>query len=106
MGSADVEGAYVLTVRADVEPEAEVAFNEWYNTTHLPEVLECPGFVAAARYECIEGEPQFLSVYQLDRPDALETPEMDKVYGFGPLTPHIRGEHGRIYGRRTGEVEV
>lgn len=102
MGSSDRSAPYLLTVRADVEREAEDAFNQWYNRTHVPEVLDCPGFVAAARYECVDGEPRFLAMYDLDRPDALSTPEMDRVYGFGPLTPHVRNEHGRIYARRPG----
>lgn len=103
MGSVDGPAPYLLTVRADVDRAAEDAFNDWYNLTHLPEVLDCPGFVGAARYECVDGEPRFLAMYDLTRADALSTPEMDRVYGFGPMTPHIRSEHGRIYVRRSGQ---
>lgn len=102
MGPSAAPAPYLLTVRVDVEREAEDAFNGWYNLTHLPEVLDCPGFVAAARYECLDGEPRFLAMYDLDRADALSTPEMDRVYGFGPMTSHVRSEHGRIYARRPG----
>ncbi|WP_330474611.1 hypothetical protein [Terrabacter sp. C0L_2] len=93
-------------MRTDIEPHAEHAFNDWYNQIHLPEVLDCPGFVNAARYECVDGQPQFLAMYDLDRPDALRTPEMDRVYGFGHMAPHVRSEHGRIYCRRSAEVEA
>jgi hypothetical protein len=102
MGSSVGRAPYLLTVRVDVDRQAEDVFNDWYNLTHLPEVLDCPGFVAAARYECVDGEPRFLAMYDLDRADALSTPEMDRVYGFGPMTPHVRSEHGRIYARRLG----
>ncbi|WP_336874022.1 hypothetical protein [Rhodococcus qingshengii] len=60
LGSSDAQVPYVLTVRTDVDPQAEDAFNDWYNQTHLPEVLQCPGFVTAARYECVEGEPRLV----------------------------------------------
>lgn len=93
---------FLLTVRADVTPGTEAAFNAWYDEVHLPEVLECPGFVAATRWECADGQPRFLALYQLARADALTTPELDRIYGFGPTTPSIRSEHGRIYARRAG----
>ena len=38
---------YVLT---DAAPGFDKEFNEWYDSQHLPEVLEIPGFVAATRY--------------------------------------------------------
>ncbi|MBS1886206.1 MAG: hypothetical protein JSU06_03370 [Actinobacteria bacterium] len=90
---------FLLTVRADVTPGAEAAFNAWYDEVHVPEVLGCPGFLAATRWECTEGEPRFLALYELDRADALATPELNRVYGFGPTAPSIRSEHGRIYAR-------
>ena len=102
-GSADDQSPYVLTVRVDVDREAKDAFNDWYNFTHLPETLDCPGFLSAARYECTDGEPQFLAMYELDRADALTTPEMKRVYGFGPMARHVRSEHGRIYARRPSQ---
>jgi hypothetical protein len=59
----------------------EVAFNEWYDAVHVPEVLAVPGVVAARRYEVapmetpeLEGVPSpeppahgYLAVYELDR---------------------------------------
>lgn len=104
-GPTDDQAPYVLTVRVDVDYQAKDAFNDWYNYTHLPETLDCPGFLAAARYECTDGEPQFLAMYDLDRRDALSTPEMDRVYGFGPMARHVRSEHGRIYARRLDQEQ-
>lgn len=98
--AGDDDAPYLLAVSADVARGAESEFNRWYDDVHLPEVLACPGFVAASRYECVHGEPRFLALYDLERKDALTTPEMDRVYGFGPMIPHLRSEHGRIYARR------
>jgi hypothetical protein len=82
---------------ADVMQDKVADFNRWYNEVHLPEVLACPGYIGATRYECIAGEPQFLAVYDLERADALETPEMRRVYGWGDMAPFMRTTHGRVY---------
>jgi hypothetical protein len=56
------------------------AFNEWYDTQHLPDVVDCPGVVAAQRYDMTVFEPpvgdslptlpppshRYLAVYELD----------------------------------------
>lgn len=63
------------------------AFNEWYDTTHVPEVLSVPGVVAAQRYDLAEltvpddeelpaqlppPTHRYLVIYELDRePDAV-----------------------------------
>lgn len=55
---------------ADAAREAE--FNEWYDKTHLPDVLETPGFVRATRYEHTnpsEGEAKFLALYEIETDD-------------------------------------
>ena len=63
----------------------EAEFNEWYDTTHLPDVLDVPGVVTAQRYAIapietpeVEGVPsplppahRYLTVYELER-DANE----------------------------------
>lgn len=99
-GETDSAAPFLLTVRVDIVATDELQFNRWYNDVHIPEVLGCPGFLRAARWESLEGEPRFLALYDLDRADVLSTPEMKSVYGFGPMEPCIRSEHGRIYARR------
>ena len=64
----------VETNCADTAREAE--FNEWYDKTHLPDVLETPGFVSATRYENTEpaaGKAKFLATYE------IETDNIDKL---------------------------
>jgi hypothetical protein len=92
----------ILVTTVDVTPGAEDKFNRWYNEQHLPDVLACPGFVSAARYEASAGEPRFIAIYELESEDALTTPEMGRVRGFGEMFPHVRNFHERIY-RRTHE---
>ncbi len=63
----------VETNCADAARENE--FNEWYNETHIPDVLETPGFIRATRYENTrpaEGEARYLATYE------IETDDIDK----------------------------
>jgi hypothetical protein len=42
--------AYIQTVLSRPIPGTEEEFNRWYDSTHMPEVLSLPGFVAGQRY--------------------------------------------------------
>jgi hypothetical protein len=87
----------LLAVWMDMPAEKEEDFNRWYNEEHLPEVLACPGFISAVRYECTAGQPRFLAIYELDSEAALTTPEMQRVRGWGEMFAHVRNFHERIY---------
>lgn len=90
----------ILVTTSDVAAGHETDFNAWYETTHIPEILACPGFVAASRWECVEGEPRHLALYELEREDAIATPEVRAVWGWGPMAPFLRNSHGRVYRQR------
>jgi len=50
----------------------ETEFNEWYDKTHIPDVLETHGFIRATRYENTEpseGEAKFLATYEIETDD-------------------------------------
>ena len=56
----------------------EAAFHQWYDDTHLHEVLQVPGVVAARRYEYDEDQMlpgdnplgrDFLAVYEIEAED-------------------------------------
>jgi len=54
------------------DPAREDEFNEWYNKTHLPDVLETPGAVRAVRYERTapsEGKGKYLAIYEVEADD-------------------------------------
>ena len=89
----------ILVTTVDIVPGSEEAFHRWYNETHLPEIMACPGFISAKRYECVQGEPRFMAVYRLESPSALATPEMQAVRGWGDMFPVVRNFHERIYRR-------
>ncbi|MFC2012388.1 hypothetical protein ACFLVU_04595 [Chloroflexota bacterium] len=58
------------------DPAKEGEFNEWYNTIHLPDVLETPGFVRATRWQHTdpkEGDAKFLALYDIETEDIQAT---------------------------------
>lgn len=65
-----------MTPDASWEPE----FNAWYDTEHIPLRTACPGFVSAQRYRVPENRG-YLAVYEMDSPQALKTPEYQRVKG-------------------------
>ncbi|MEW6991635.1 DUF4286 family protein [Colwelliaceae bacterium 6441] len=79
----------LMIVNVDIEPAIETEWDHWYDTVHLPEIVECPGFVKATRYKAPEvdenGRLQQVTIYVLDREDAMTTPECLAVRGVGPF---------------------
>jgi hypothetical protein len=72
------KGNGIFLVYTDIDPKFEEEFNAWYNTEHLAELLNLPGFLDAARYMAYKGGPKYLAVYELASGDALKTPEFQK----------------------------
>ncbi len=57
-------------------PESSVAqWNEWYNTEYIPGYLTVPGVISARRYQALEGERSFATVYELASDKVSAGPE-------------------------------
>lgn len=86
-------------VTVDIEDPHAGEFNRWYNDVHVPEILGCPGWLANRRYECVDGEPRFLAIYELSDPERpFDSPEWDAAVGWDEYVDRIRGFHGfRVY---------
>jgi Domain of unknown function (DUF4286) len=82
---------------ADIVDGVHDEFNRWYNERHVPDLLSCPGFLTARRYRCIDGQPQYLAIYEVESEAALSTPERERVRGFGAMMPYVRSFTGRPY---------
>jgi hypothetical protein len=89
----------VNVITVDVEAEHAEPFDRWYSEVHVPEILACPGWRGACRYESIDGDPRFLAIYGLDDPlTPFETDEYEAAVGWDEHADHIRGYHGfRVY---------
>ena len=90
---------WLNVVTVDIEDAHAGEFNRWYNEVHVPEILGCPGWMANRRYECVDGEPRFLAIYDLeDAERPFNSPEWEAAVGWDEHVDHIRGFHGfRVY---------
>lgn len=100
-GSASGTAAWINAVTVEIDEGDLVEFNRWYNDIHVPEVLACPGWRSNRRFECVDGEPSVLAIYELDDPDlAFGSREWEAVVGWDEHLEFIRGFHGfRVYAR-------
>ena len=72
---AKMKGTAVSLVYADIDPELDAEFNDWYNQEHIAELLSAPGYLSAARYEAVKGGPRYLAFYEIESPAAMESAE-------------------------------
>ena len=62
-----------------VVPEKEAEFNSWYDRSHVPNLLQIPGYAAGARFQLLDHPalewlgmgPKYLALYELDSLDCL-----------------------------------
>ena len=69
------KGSALLMVFVDVDTEHDAAFNTWYNREHVGDLLSLPGILSGARYQAVLGGPRYLACYELESPEALQSPE-------------------------------
>ena len=116
--------AGLLFVYTDVGdgPVAEAEYHDWYDHEHGPARLTVPGLGPAYRYRALdELKPAWLALYELDRPDVIESPEYkalsakasdrDKSVGAGLATLDRRvyeqiSEDGSPVGRNPDPAPV
>ena len=82
-----------LVITVDIDPSRDAEFNEWYDTRHLPEVLACPGFVSGRRLRALDTgqSPRYVTCYEIEGPDVLDSPEVKAVAGWGPFADEVTG---------------
>ena len=52
-----------------VSPDREADYHNWYNDTHLAEIVAVEGFVSARRFAPVDGNGPFIAIYELDSDD-------------------------------------
>lgn len=100
-----------LVVRASIEPTVMEEFVKWYESVHLPHVMEIPGVVKAFRTACTRRGINWAALYELKDDEAVQVaissgeaerarqdwerwmPHVSElsveIYaGLGPLTPY------------------
>jgi hypothetical protein len=97
----------ICVVSVDVDREVEEGFNRWYDR-HVADVVRCPGWVRGTRYRCLDGEPRYMAVYEIERPElgafgpvSAWTPPIQRLQqaGYEEFWPHIEGYRARTYER-------
>lgn len=94
---------HLLIVTVEVDPEVEADWNRWYDEVHLPDALKCPGVKRGQRYvsvgemsESTAGKREkitkriYTTIYEIDSPAAVETPEFQAMRGWYQFSPHVR----------------
>jgi hypothetical protein len=69
---------YTFVVLTNPFAGQDETFNQWYDDTHIPDVLRLPGFVAAQRFKLADTSPpqgfshRYLALYEVDTDDLEE----------------------------------
>ncbi|HTY60925.1 MAG TPA: hypothetical protein VMG30_01585 [Acidobacteriota bacterium] len=84
---------YLLFAFSDcVDPSREEEFNRWYDTMHVPDMLETPGMIRATRW--VSADPQegqrrkYLALYELETDDVRQFDKKVQEIGMGTV---VRG---------------
>ena len=90
-------------VSADVDPEHEIEWDRWYTESHVPNLLNVPGYVSAGRFRMLDHPalsnfntgPRYLALYECQSEEIL--PSLRRVL-------RCTGKHGPSYsgGRKPG----
>ena len=52
-----------------VSPDREEDYHNWYNDTHLAEIVSVEGIVSARRFAPMDGNGPYIAIYELDCDD-------------------------------------
>jgi hypothetical protein len=96
---------YLFVVGHDIPRNKRKEFDAWYNTEHIPGLLKISGFLSARRFILTQRPsppivehgstlPGFLSVYDIENVNALETDAFAKVTST-PWTLWVRSWYTR-----------
>ena len=93
----------LLIVTVEVDASVETEWNRWYDTVHLPDALRCPGPRPRRRNDPTGDLPEttsgtverpvrriYTTIYELDSPAAVTTPEFHAMRGWYQFAPHVR----------------
>ena len=98
------ETNYLYLAMMDVEEHKEALFNELYETEHIPQLMSVPGVINVTRYKTsAEEHPQYLAIYEIERPDILTSEafwkEADRGRWISEVRPYTYNKHLSAYER-------
>jgi hypothetical protein len=64
------------------DPSREDEYNQWYDSTHVPDVLKVPGFKSATRYKVadvqfgeVDAPGRYIALYEVEVDDLNDIPQ-------------------------------
>jgi hypothetical protein len=100
MGNKKARG--MLLAMMDMPEAGEAEFIEWSDKHHVPARLACPGFLGYRRFVAVKGSPKFMVMYEVEGPEALESPEYKGL--SAKLSPAEQAQSRRIHDSWTNFV--
>ena len=84
----------LFVVRATITKDKEEAFNRWYNSEHVPQVLRYNGAVSARRYRKIIGDDkyEYMAVYE------FASEETYRQFMASGHLKELRAEYDKYFG--------
>ncbi len=86
--------SHLFVVQLDIPAEHEAEFNRVYDTEHFPMLSKVPGVRCAARYRLehssMPGMERYLTLYELNSPEVLNTAAWEKAGLYGDWATKIR----------------
>ena len=80
---------YIVRCRF-TEPRREQAWNAWYSGPKIEQMLAQPHFRSCQRFRRAAGTGRdYLTVWTVESPRALDSPRYKAQWGFAEWTPHI-----------------
>jgi hypothetical protein len=81
---------YLQMGRIDIPAHMEEEFNAWYNTDYVPGYLRVPGCPRARRFVVVDGQPKYLTVYELEHERVPDSPAWQENRMGSPWTRRVR----------------
>ena len=97
--------ALLLVVQMNVDPEHERPFNDWYHT-HVPHLLEVPGYRWGRRYVGIYGDLKYLALYEIAEHSWLPSLLGPDPAGRPAVVNSEFAQFGRLAGLRDVSINV
>jgi hypothetical protein len=99
-------GTAFLAIANTVDPAMRAEYEAWHTFEHVPERLTMPGFMAGRRFVQERGDGEhYLTLYDLEGPQALETPEyLHLLANPTPTSRQMRPHMGAFRRFAYGEV--
>ena len=95
---------FFYLVTFEIAPEDEAAFNEIYDTEHIPNIMELDGVLQVIRFRDAEPTPAgwllYSALYLITRADLPGTPEWRAKSDIGRwapvMRPRVKSRHQRL----------